>query len=91
VLITFTPTHPGTFKFFCNKKLLFFRSHEDRGMKGTDWGQVLQYYSGRTRWGQVLQSSIYWTVAILSVLLQDLTPSRALVRGVPIGVSLDLM
>jgi heme/copper-type cytochrome/quinol oxidase subunit 2 len=35
VLIKFTPTRPGTFTFFCNKKLLFFKSHEDRGMKGT--------------------------------------------------------
>jgi len=35
VLIKFTPTRPGTFKFFCNKKLLFFKSHEGHGMKGT--------------------------------------------------------
>jgi len=35
VLITFTPTRPGTFTFYCDKRLLFFKSHEDRGMKGT--------------------------------------------------------
>jgi plastocyanin domain-containing protein len=35
VVIKFTPTRPGKFKFYCDKKFLFFKSHEDRGMKGT--------------------------------------------------------
>jgi plastocyanin len=30
-----TPRVPGTYKFYCNKKLLFFKSHRDRGMEGT--------------------------------------------------------
>jgi len=34
VVVKFTPTRPGKFKFYCDKKLLFFKSHEDRGMKG---------------------------------------------------------
>ena len=34
VVIKFTPTRPGKFKFYCDKKLLFFKSHEDKGMKG---------------------------------------------------------
>jgi len=34
VTIKFTPTRIGKFKFYCDKKLLFFKSHEDRGMKG---------------------------------------------------------
>ena len=34
-VIKFTPTRPGKFKFYCDKKLLFFKSHEDKGMKGT--------------------------------------------------------
>ena len=34
VAVKFTPTRPGKFKFYCDKKLLFFKSHEDRGMKG---------------------------------------------------------
>ena len=33
-VIKFTPTRLGKFKFYCDKKLLFFKSHEDRGMKG---------------------------------------------------------
>jgi plastocyanin domain-containing protein len=33
-VIRFTPTRSGKFKFYCDKKLLFFKSHEDRGMKG---------------------------------------------------------
>ncbi len=35
VVVKFTPTHPGKFKFYCDKRFLFFKSHEDRGMKGT--------------------------------------------------------
>ncbi|HXC61400.1 MAG TPA: cupredoxin domain-containing protein [Nitrospiria bacterium] len=34
VVVKFTPTRSGKFKFYCDKKLLFFKSHEDRGMKG---------------------------------------------------------
>jgi heme/copper-type cytochrome/quinol oxidase subunit 2 len=33
-VVKFTPTRPGKFKFYCDKKLLFFKSHEDKGMKG---------------------------------------------------------
>lgn len=32
--ITFTPTKTGTYKIYCSKKLLFFKSHQDRGMEG---------------------------------------------------------
>jgi plastocyanin len=34
-VIEFTPLKPGTYTFFCNKKLLFLKSHRDRGMEGT--------------------------------------------------------
>lgn len=34
-IVRFTPTRTGEFKFSCTKKLLFFPSHEDRGMVGT--------------------------------------------------------
>jgi len=33
--VEITPLVPGTYKFYCNKKLLFFTSHRDRGMEGT--------------------------------------------------------
>ncbi len=33
--VRFTPTQVGKFKFFCDKKLLFLKSHEARGMVGT--------------------------------------------------------
>jgi plastocyanin len=33
--IEFTPVKPGSYTFFCNKKLLFMRSHRERGMEGT--------------------------------------------------------
>ena len=33
-VVKFTPTRPGKFKFYCDKKLLFFKSHEEKGMKG---------------------------------------------------------
>lgn len=33
-VITFTPTKKGTYLFYCDKKLLFFKSHRDRGMEG---------------------------------------------------------
>lgn len=31
----FTPTKVGIYQMECRKKLLWFRSHKDRGMKGT--------------------------------------------------------
>lgn len=31
---TFTPTRAGTYEMLCNKKLLFFKSHKDKGMHG---------------------------------------------------------
>jgi plastocyanin len=34
-VIRFTPTKTGTFPFYCSKKLLFFESHREKGMKGT--------------------------------------------------------
>lgn len=33
--IAFTPTKIGTYKFYCDKKLLFFDSHQEKGMHGT--------------------------------------------------------
>ena len=33
-LIRFTPTKVGSYPFYCNKKLLFFKSHREKGMKG---------------------------------------------------------
>ena len=33
-IIKFTPTKAGSYPFYCTKKLLFFESHRDRGMKG---------------------------------------------------------
>lgn len=35
VTIRFTPGIEGHYKFFCDKKLLFFHSHEEKGMTGT--------------------------------------------------------
>ncbi|UCE93071.1 MAG: cupredoxin domain-containing protein [Flavobacteriaceae bacterium] len=34
-IITFTPTKPGKYPIYCNKKLLFFENHSEKGMKGT--------------------------------------------------------
>jgi heme/copper-type cytochrome/quinol oxidase subunit 2 len=34
VTVRFKPTHPGTFTFYCDKKLLFFASHREKGMEG---------------------------------------------------------
>lgn len=34
VPVRFTPTQPGTFTFYCDKKLLFFASHREKGMEG---------------------------------------------------------
>ena len=33
VKVTFTPTKPGSYEFYCDKKFLF-DSHKDKGMKG---------------------------------------------------------
>jgi plastocyanin len=33
--VDITPLAPGTYTFYCNKKLIFFKSHRDRGMEGT--------------------------------------------------------
>jgi plastocyanin len=32
--VRFTPAQPGTFTFYCDKKLLFFKSHREKGMEG---------------------------------------------------------
>ncbi len=32
--VRFTPTKPGTYVFYCDKKLLFFPSHREQGMEG---------------------------------------------------------
>jgi uncharacterized cupredoxin-like copper-binding protein len=32
--VTFTPTKPGTYLFYCDKKLPFFPSHREQGMEG---------------------------------------------------------
>lgn len=32
--VTFTPTAPGTYPFYCRNKLLFFKSHRERGQEG---------------------------------------------------------
>jgi plastocyanin domain-containing protein len=34
-VVRFTPTKTGKFEFSCDKKLLFFESHKDKGMVGT--------------------------------------------------------
>jgi len=33
-VVRFTPVKPGSYTFFCNKKLLFMKSHRERGMEG---------------------------------------------------------
>jgi len=33
--VTFIPTKVGKYPIYCSKKLLFFRSHRDKGMEGT--------------------------------------------------------
>jgi plastocyanin domain-containing protein len=35
ITVRFTPTQTVKFKFFCDKKLLFLKSHEARGMVGS--------------------------------------------------------
>jgi len=32
--VRFTPSKPGTYTFYCDKKLLFFASHREKGMEG---------------------------------------------------------
>jgi len=32
--VRFTPPKPGVFVFYCDKKLLFFKSHREKGMEG---------------------------------------------------------
>jgi len=34
-IVEFTPVKPGSYTFYCNKKLLFMKSHRERGMEGT--------------------------------------------------------
>ncbi len=34
VKVTFTPMAPGAFAVYCDKKLLFFKSHREKGMEG---------------------------------------------------------
>ena len=34
-IIRFTPTKTGSYPFYCDKKLLFFESHREKGMEGT--------------------------------------------------------
>jgi len=34
-VLDITPLAPGSYEFYCNKKLLFLKSHRDHGMKGT--------------------------------------------------------
>ncbi len=33
-IISFTPEKTGKYPFFCDKKLLFFKSHREKGMEG---------------------------------------------------------
>jgi len=33
--IRFTPTKPGKYPFYCDKKLIFSKSHREKGMEGT--------------------------------------------------------
>jgi len=35
VVIEFTPRAAGSYRFYCNKKLPFMKSHQARGMEGT--------------------------------------------------------
>jgi plastocyanin len=34
-LVKFTPTKAGKYPFVCTKKLIFMKSHKDKGMEGT--------------------------------------------------------
>ncbi len=33
--VRFTPTKPGKYPFYCDKKLIFSKSHREKGMEGT--------------------------------------------------------
>ena len=33
-IVRFTPTKVGKYPFYCNNKLLFFKSHREKGMEG---------------------------------------------------------
>jgi plastocyanin domain-containing protein len=33
-IIKFTPKKPGSYAFYCSKKLLFLKSHREKGMEG---------------------------------------------------------
>lgn len=33
--VEITPTTPGRYTYYCDKQLLFFKSHRERGMEGT--------------------------------------------------------
>lgn len=33
-VVKFVPVKPGIYPFYCSKKLLFFESHREKGMKG---------------------------------------------------------
>ena len=33
-IVRFTPTQRGLFTFYCDKKLIFFKSHREKGMEG---------------------------------------------------------
>jgi plastocyanin domain-containing protein len=35
VKVRFTPTQAGVYAFYCDKKLLFFKSHRDKGMESS--------------------------------------------------------
>ncbi len=35
VKVRFTPTQAGVYAFYCDKKLLFFKSHREKGMEGS--------------------------------------------------------
>jgi heme/copper-type cytochrome/quinol oxidase subunit 2 len=35
VVLTFTPTQPGTFPIYCDKRLWPLPSHQEKGMEGT--------------------------------------------------------
>ncbi len=34
-VLSFTPTKTGEYKFYCDKRFLFFKSHREHGMEGT--------------------------------------------------------
>ncbi len=34
VTVTFTPMRTGTYAIFCDKRFLFFKSHQEKGMEG---------------------------------------------------------